>query len=133
MEWVTPIQWFGAAGYIDLDGTRRAKVELSTVDWRGVETPGYYPSLVVTILDVTIPGSIDQHMFPFDQYLSERSDNRPDWNPSPKVPLFRVSSWACGWNWYVAEPRTTRPLTEAIERYIEVFRHPARRAPISGA
>ena len=109
--WKRKIQWFDLQGITLLDKTRRASITLAT---HGI-SPDY------TGFDVRITnkqdGKIASKTFLFKDYLDprKRADSRSDFQESFKV----VDH--CGWDWYIAIPRDTAPLVEAIEGYIETW------------
>lgn len=109
-----PIDWFGTVGYTPLKRNRLAKLELTTSGRRGVACADYR-GFTVQILDVHT-GPIDKVYFAFDDYLTERSDARSDYQPGDHC--FEVVEW----HWYIAVPATTRPFTRAVERYLDLFR-----------
>jgi hypothetical protein len=118
LGWGIDIRWFDLAGLHRLDGERSAKVELAT---RG--TSGQYEGFLVTVLNKR-EGKVDSKFFAFDDYLGRslksRTDGREDYPLGDNV-CFHVSSH-CGWCWYIAEPKSARPFTEAVEAYLEAFR-----------
>lgn len=97
------------------DGTGR----LARIDFATRGTAGQMEGLRVTILD-SLCGTIDSKLFAFDDYLSERADDRRDY-PLGGNPTFAVVTHIA-WDWYIARPATTAPLTEAVARYVELFR-----------
>lgn len=116
-EWHIDIKWFDLVGYTPVDANRRAKIVLSD---RGYAD--HLDKLIVSILDKN-EGEIDAKTFAFDDYLSRenRIDGRGDY------PLGNNTCF-CAWanrdrfEWYIAVPKTTRPLCEEIEKYIDIFR-----------
>ena len=119
LEWEIPIRWFDLTGIHDLDEDRRAKVELTI---RG--TRDQYLGFLVTILNKR-EGEVDRKFFHFDDYLdrsmSARTDGREDYPHNRDCRCYEVAA-NCGWKFYIAEPRTTRPFCEAVEAYVESFR-----------
>jgi hypothetical protein len=105
-KWKIEIKWFDRVGVHQLPDGRLARIEIVT---RG--TVGDYRAFKVSILSKQ-EGVIDQHVFAFDDYFAETTDNR--------IERFEVVEH-CGWKWYIEKPRTTRPLTAAIEEYIATF------------
>ncbi len=105
-----------STAYYDFsDGTERlARIEPCE---RGVS--GQIEGLRVTIID-KLSGKIDSKFFRFDDYLTERSDSRREY-PLRGNPTFVVITH-CGWDWYIATPSTTAPLTAAVTAYIELFK-----------
>ncbi len=122
LDWTLPITWLGRAGYHLLDADVRARLELAQVNPDHAPQPGVYDGLRATIVSRTL-GEIDRNRFVFDDYLAERADDRADWQPHPPAPSFQVRS-RVGWHWYIAVPATTRPLTHAVEAWIDLYRSP---------
>lgn len=118
LEWSREIVWSGLTGMTRIDGDRLAKIELATA---GVHES--YPGVRVTILNKR-EGMVDQTYFLFDEHLDRtaegRMDGRWDFPKSPKNLTFQVIAH-CGWGFYLAKPKTTRPFCEAVERHIEMF------------
>lgn len=117
LEWRREITWTGLTGLTKLDDERLAKIELATRS-RG----GEYPGFLVTILNKT-EGKVDSTYFRFDDHLDgtleSRTDGRKDY-PMGKNKTYHVAS-SCGWDWYIATPKSTRLFCEAIEGYIGAF------------
>ncbi len=112
-EWkrTTKIKWLDSSGMIELPGDRLARIELSGPS-------GHYSQFIVSIISKTA-GLIDSKTFMFFDYLdiTKRKDARADWKPNG----FYVVGH-CGMVWYIAEPTTTKPLTIAIEHYVDMYR-----------
>lgn len=109
-EWGIDIKWFDMVGYAPIDEKRRAKICLE-----GRHMVGDYSGFMVSVVDKT-DGPVDGKWFLFNDYLSERSDDRGDYSTTFKVVVH------CGWEWYIAVPGSTRPLCAEIEKYIEIFK-----------
>jgi len=118
LEWSVPIKWLDLTGMFQYPDGRLARIELST---RG--TVGHYPGFLVSIVSPTA-GPIDKKYFRFDDYMSRelehRKDDRDNWPMSADGLCFHVCDH-CGWKWYIAEPKTTKPYCEAVETYIGLF------------
>lgn len=118
LAWSLELQWFDRTGYHKLDDERRARIVLETR-----ECGGEYPGFNVTILSKN-SGVIDQKYFKFDDYLDTslegRTDRRSDY-PLRGNTCYEVIAH-CGWEFYIAKPKDTRPYTEAVERWIDQFR-----------
>lgn len=106
------MQWIGSELFIHLDQDRRAAVSISTNGHAE-----HYVMLVVRIVNKR-EGQVDSKSFGFSEYLREvgRSDTRHDM-PDQR---FEVVSHV-GWHWYIAVPKTTKPLTEAVAAYAALF------------
>lgn len=118
IEFDIPISWFDRLGVHVIDDDRRAEIEL-----KYGRVAGYYNSFRVTIRSKTA-GSITFHNFAFDEHLprEDRLDDHPDYpGPGRQTECFVVIDH-CGWKWYIARPETTRPLAEAIEAFVELYR-----------
>lgn len=110
-DWEIDIGWFDLTGYSPIDKNRRAKIELDSV-----RISGQYQAFRVTILDKN-DGPVDKKTFLFTDYLgSEKTHTSPVRGEEYKV----VSH--CGWVWHIVTPKSTRPICEAIEKYIGVFK-----------
>jgi hypothetical protein len=117
-----PIDWFDGFGIHELDKDRRVIIKLSNKDdgnarWNGLD---------LSLLSKT-KGEITRATLRFDAYLTERKDNRPDWTGHGTGWLFYA--WADtarrrldAIDWYIAVPRTTKPLAEAVKRYVAAWR-----------
>lgn len=117
LRWVIEVDWFDRTGYHQIDGDRRARLDLSTYGHGG-----HYEGFYVEIISKAT-GRIDRKWFAFDDYLphSARCDGRSADYPSHGNTVFEVIDHI-GWDWYIAVPASTRPFTEAVERYIDLFR-----------
>jgi hypothetical protein len=119
LDWEIPIKWFDRTGLHKLDADRTAKIELAT---RG--TQDHYPGFMVVILNKR-EGEVDRKFFKFDDYLdrdlSARTDGREDYPHSPRNRCYEVTSY-CGWEFYIAKPKSTRAFCAAVEAYVESFR-----------
>lgn len=106
------MQWIGSELFIHLDQDRRAVVTISTHG-----AADHYEKLVVRIVNKK-DGPVDTKAFKFNEYLRGvgRSDSRHD-HPDQG---FEVVSYV-GWHWYIAIPKTTKPLTEAVAAYATMF------------
>jgi hypothetical protein len=118
LEWSREIVWSGLTGMTRIDGDRLAKIELAATASLRTDYPGFR----VTILNKR-EGEVDSTYFRFDEHLdctlTGRTDGREDY-PIPQNRTFQVIAH-CGWDFYIAKPRTTRPFCEAVERHIEMF------------
>jgi len=104
-----------------IDGNRIARVSLSTSNGQGkIPTHGHYVSLKAEIVDIH-KGLIDSAVFAFDDHLdtAKRKDTREDY-PIPGTRTYMVIDH-CGWDWYIAVPKDTKPLTKAVRAYIALF------------
>lgn len=109
------LHWNGFVGLHALDEDRVVKVEL-------VEGSHTVCRLRVTVLNKRT-GPVDVTVFAFSDHLSfamtDREDSREDWKGS-------MHAWnghgAHGWEWYIAVPKTTRPLCAAVEEHVRFFR-----------
>jgi len=117
-EWKIDIKWMDCTGLVRLDENRIAKIVPART-----RTAEHYDGFTVYIIHKQ-KGNVDGKRFAFDDYLntdmSGRKDGR-DEHPLGKNTCFEVISYV-GWKWYIAVPKTTRPLCEEIEKYIEIFR-----------
>jgi hypothetical protein len=112
-----PIDWFDGFGILELDKDRRIMIRLGGSDmnarWIGME---------LTLVSKT-RGKLSEETLTFDAYLKDRKDDRPDWKGNGGH-LFVV------WydhvdktiEWYIAVPRTTKPLAEAVKKYVAAWR-----------
>ena len=116
-EWKIDIGWFDLTGYVPIGQTRRAKIELTD------SSSNHYGSFTVTIIN-RIEGMVDKKRFSFDDYLDRSMEARKDQRSD--YPLGRNACFHA-WKsedleWYIAVPKTTRAICEAIEKYIGVFK-----------
>ena len=114
LPWSLDFLWQGMSGVHRLDDERRATVELAI---RGYGD--HYPGMNVTIASKRA-GTIASKYFRFDDFLSERADNRTD-HPIGKNTTFEVVAY-CGWKWYIATPAHPEHFTQAVEAWIEEWR-----------
>jgi hypothetical protein len=116
--WKIDIDWFDLTGTHAIDYNRAAEIELAM----GV-THDTYPGMRVRIFS-KITGEINSKYFKFDDYISPalnaREDGRADW-PLGGGACYLVIAH-CGWNWYIAIPRDSRPFCEAVERWVDTWR-----------
>lgn len=117
LDWNMEFSWYDLAGFHQMKNGNIAKIELHEYG-----TMGTYPGFRVQIISKK-SGIVDSKFFEFDDYLDRkenRVDDQDDYPNSPRNGCFMVISH-CGWKWYIAEPKTTRPFCEAIESYISNF------------
>lgn len=106
-----PAEWIGAELYVSLDDTRRVVISIHTTG-----TAEHYNRLAAKVVSKT-SGPIDDRSFGFMAFLGGVS--RTDWRESVHD-RFEVIDH-CGWDWYIAVPSTTLPLTEAVAAYVRTF------------
>ena len=106
-DWEIPIAWYGLTGYYQMGDGRVAKIIAAP---SGIA--GEYEQFLVKIVDVH-GGTIDSCAFKFVDYL-ELSEKR---HSHEKL---AISSYI-DYRWIV-HPKTTTPICEAIEQWIEMFR-----------
>jgi len=111
LDWKIPIHWFDLTGIFEFPGdeVRRAVITL-----RPTTTHDHFDGFEVQIVNKH-EGMVALKCFSFNDYLSERSDARDDYRDG-----FGVIAY-CGWEWYIAIPKTTRPFCEAVEAYIALW------------
>lgn len=116
LDWQIKIEWLDKTGFYKLKDGRVARIEPETHG-----TSGEYPGFLVTILNPK-EGKVDSKFFLFDDYLDRANRKDTGKNPYPigKNTCYHVIAHT-GWNWYIAEPKTTRPFCAAVEAYVEVF------------
>jgi len=112
-KWEIDIAWFDLTGYAPIDNERRAKITLSIRGPGRIPTQCHYVGFSVKILNKN-DGVIDSKFFRWSDYLVI---------PSEKMPLngIQVISYV-KWDWHQEAPEDTRPISAAIEKYIEIFR-----------
>ena len=112
--WSTPdtITWLDKSGYIAIDADRRAIITITTRS-----TVDHYVGFDVAIVSKT-RGKLDCHFFHFDDYLDIKAAGQS--NPQHVAKTFSVITYI-GWEWHLATPSSTMPLTDAIEQYIALF------------
>jgi len=104
-EWGIDILWLDLVGLTPIDENRRARIELCINN-----SHDHYRGFRVTILN-KFEGIVDQKRFWFYDYFEKPKNMR-----SHEVVAY------CGWKWHCERPSSTRPICEAIERYIKVFK-----------
>lgn len=120
-----PVEWIGAELYVMLDDARRAVISIQTTG-----THEHYDRIVCKIVSKTA-GPIDDRSFGFQAFLGNvgRADRRvggshpyPTNDPARnRIDVrYEVIDY-CGWDWYIAIPATTLPLTEAVAAYVRTF------------
>jgi len=109
-----PTEWIGSDLYVTLDDTRRAVVALKTHN-----CADHYERLVVRVVNKH-EGEIDSQSFGFDEHLKDvgRIDTRQHDYPDQS---YGVISYVA-WDWHLAVPKTTEPLTKAVAAYLALFR-----------
>lgn len=115
LTWGLNFRWFDFTGLYEFPGNdpKIAKVELVSQG-----TVGHYTGFRLTIINKNNGGQVDIKSFLFDDHLdikTNRSDSREDYQYG-----FYVAN-NNGWNWYIAQPKDTRPLTAAIEEYMGFY------------
>lgn len=114
-------QYNGKSVTRKLSGGRIARISVSEYGGRGLPTSGTFISLKVEIVNIK-EGPIDSALFVFDDHLdrSRRTDNRGDFPGRSDSRTYMVLDH-CGWGWYIAVPKDTKPLVKAVEDYIGLF------------
>lgn len=107
--WTKDITWFDGKGVVKL-ASRRATICLREIG----ESVGNFREFRVCIIAAS-GETVDATNFAFDAYLSERADTRDDYDGGFKV----VSH--CGFEFYIAKPKDTAPIVQAIEKYMDLF------------
>ncbi len=105
------VEWLDDMGMLPLAEGRFARLEVATFGIANQMT-----RISVTVLSRET-GKLDQKDFHFADYLSERSDTRTDYDEG-----FQITGHYAGYGWYIAVPKSTAPICEAIGRYLEHFR-----------
>lgn len=106
------VRWHGNVGYVALNACVVARVELSD---RGYQ--GHFDKLEVQIIH-RASGKLDVLTFEFNDYLTQadRVDGRND------QPDQRFHAWASSGkstlDWYIAKPKTAKPVSNAINEYL---------------
>ncbi len=107
-KWKVPIQWFDRTGYVKLPMMRVAVIELSDAGYKA-----QFDKFVVTIRS-KIHGLIDAHTFTFCDYLVKATDKNTGLYIWPDTRRERL-------DWYIDQPKDTRPICAAIEQFIKVY------------
>lgn len=107
-------QWFGAVGVRALGRDRVVRVEPSEHVRVGYPTQGIFVGLRVEVVNKH-SGHVDDVYLYFDEVGMVRGDQRQDYEGG-----FSVHSSA-GWSWYIARPKTTKPLVDAVEAWIGLY------------
>ena len=103
-----PIVWAGKAGYYNIDNSRFIKINLSYV---GDKTDDHnLNAYSVTVINKETGVEIDANEFLFTDYLQSRNGE-----DKPYIARYRSA-------WWLNEPVSTKPIVDAIEKYIEVFK-----------
>lgn len=115
--WPMRIHWMDLTGVTKLDNDRMVRIDLVC----GAVAQTYIGFRVQILHKRT--GLIDQKVFAFDDYLSaahgDRTDGRTDWGGPGRATFSVVSHVA--WDWYIAKPKSTDALTNAIWAYVDIF------------
>lgn len=118
--------WIGSDLFVTLNRDVRAIVSLVTGG-----THGTYSGLLVRLVNKR-EGEVDRRVFTFAEHLGHvaRMDERVD-GPHPypaRDPALNAAGphtysvvAHTGWDWYICEPETTQPLTDAVAAYLAVF------------
>jgi len=109
-KWEIDIAWFDLTGYTPVDGDRRAKITLSIFSDSGIPTSEHYRGFKVEIVNKN-EGVIDSKFFNWSDYLVGGLGEDK----------FDVISYVA-WDWHLATPKDARPISAAIEKYIEIFK-----------
>lgn len=119
-----PLVWFDRTAHFAVDADRVATITL-------YERSGAFPGFEVVLIGKRT-GEIARHAFRFNDYLpaGERKDERQAGSKHP-WPAEGCSVSFHGWTdgglkreveWYIAAPKSTRPICKAIETWIESFK-----------
>lgn len=107
-----PLEWIGSDLFVKLDELRRARISIEA--FRCVD---HYNQLLVRVLNKR-EGEVDAKGFMFHEHLG--GVPRKDDHPNREQRGYLVISHT-GWDWYIAVPETTAPLTEAVAAYLAMF------------
>ena len=118
LECPFPIHFFDGQGVVTLN---REQVAILTLTTHG--TVDHFRRFDVQVVNLKYASVVARKLFLFDDYLDPacRSDDRSDYNGSFQV---IQSLYRADWTWCIAVPESTRPFTEAIQEWIELFRYP---------
>ena len=123
LDFKIPIKWTDRTGTCLIGDGKHAKLELDTYG-----THRHYPGMRVSIMHKR-NGKLDTRYFLFDNYLDitdkGRKDNRQGDYPLGRNRCFEVIQH-CGWGWYIALPKTTRPFCQTLEGWIDEWRETPR-------
>ncbi len=110
LEWGIPISWTSSGvGIHQLDASRLIKLFPETSGWAYT-----YTGFKVEVVNKW-SGRIDGNFILFDPHLEPAPGTRKTDDG------FRVIS-NCGWEWYIMQPKETRPFCKAVEDYIDQWR-----------
>ncbi len=115
-QWAMEIKWFDFRGYHELPDGRMVKITLQKSITRGE-----YNGISVTLFNPQVAGAIDAKIFLFADYLTPEDTDRPMSMASIRSEM-RISQ-NIDFRW-VLVPESTRPICEAIEEWIDMYREP---------
>jgi len=92
-------------------------VNKDTVAEITLATSGRYDSLIVSIQNKT-NGTIATNKFIFEEYLKRLPSNN---NYSKDVKRMYIWDDRGEFGWYIVEPKATKPIVDAILKYIELY------------
>jgi len=118
LEFEIDVTWRDKSGTHKLDDNRHVSIVLATSG-----THDKYPGVKVTVYH-NQNGALGSHYFRFDDFLDKdkRIDQRPDYPGGDRRTLHFQVIGHCGWYWYIATPKTSRPFCEVVEGWIEEWR-----------
>lgn len=102
------LTWYDLTGTKAVSHDRVVRVELVSP-----RISGTYTGFRVQLIHM-VNGPIDSKVFAFDDYMKATGTASNSGNGLCVVDH-------CGWRWYLAEPKSTKPMVDAIRGYLAAF------------
>ncbi len=109
------VKWHANVGYLSLGPRTAARIELSEFGYQS-----HWSGFKVTVVD-SVHGRVDECAFHFHDYFnqSDRVDDRV--RERPEQAFYAWSNNGCPLEWYIARPKSPRPITSAICEYLKFW------------
>jgi hypothetical protein len=114
LEWSADVAWSADQGIVLMDRDRRAVITLR------IDINGNAGSMHVAIVHKR-RGTIAERSFTFGDYLSKEMAHRKDQRADYMGGIY-AARLGGPLHWYIAEPKSTKPFTSAVEAYIASWR-----------
>lgn len=111
------VRWHGNVGYVSLGPRTIARIELSEFGHSG-----HWSGFKVSVVD-GVTGRLDECSFKFHDYLTkeDRVDDRTDMPDQAFHAWESSSSSRKDLDWYIARPRSSKPVSNAINEYLRFW------------
>jgi len=118
LEWPKRgIDWIGDEGFIRLSGGMTAVIALTIRACDGLPTAGAWNGLHVRVRR-SDTGEVDAKYFPWNDHLKPAAKQE---HPNARIQNHLMVIDHCGWRWYILQPESTKPIVDAVMRWLRTF------------